>query len=348
MATPTYASKRYYAAGSKRGTAWGTAVALGANYGVLVTGDSGLKRDQKFEPYQAIDQIIPMDGVLGPNEGVEISPPVNLQYEMGPVGSWIAGLFGTAGAPSNVESGVYKHTFQYANSVTHFFTYAEERPGHIWEVPSAMPYKASFKPNGAQIGVNITLRGNTMKDDSAINTATQMDAITYVSRANFVNFTHGQFLMNAQGGGALSANNDSVEISDFEVNFERAIDKVRVIGSTTIATPIEGDIPVNTLKITLPHAANNDVDYFSNWEDMAAKKGSLTFTGATIGNNSNLKVVFYFPRLMLLEPPDVPLDGVIKNTLTFSIMEAANSPTGMNYARPYMEITNSANADYLT
>jgi hypothetical protein len=172
-----------------------------------------------------------------------------------------------------------------------------------------------------------------------------MDALTYVNRATFLHFSHGAFRLNAQGGGTLGAN-DAVEISDFEVQFQRNIDNVHVIGSATIASPIEGDIPDNTLKITLPRASNNNVDYFSTWEDMAAQKASLVFTGAACGNNT-YAVSLYFPRLVLLQPPDVKMDGVIKNELVFSMQEAANAPTGMNYVRPYMKVVNSANADYL-
>lgn len=348
MTTPVSPSKRFYSAGTKRGANWGTAVALGANYGLLITGDSGLKRNQKFDPYPAIDQIIPQDGILGPSDAVDLTPPVNLQYEMGPVGSWIAALYGNAGSPANGgEANVYLHTFTWANSVEKFFTYAEERPGHVWEVPSAMPFKAVFKPNGAQIGATITLRGNTMKDDSAINGANQMDAITYVNRTTFLHFSHGQFLMNGQADGALTANNDSVEISDFEVSLARSIDNVHIAGGVNIAQPVEGDIPDCTLKVTLPRASNNNVDYFSAFEDMTAKKASLTFTGGTVGNNSTHSVTLYFPRLMLINPPDVKLEGVIKNELTFAVLEAANAPTGMNYTRPAMQVRNSASTDYL-
>src|SRR3972149_6259327 len=114
MATPTYPSRRYYAAATKRGTTWGTAVALGATNGILMLGDSGMKRSQDYEQYPAIDQIIPKDGLLGPNKAVEFTPPINMQYELGPVGGWLAAIFGTAGAPAQQgATAAYKHIFQY-------------------------------------------------------------------------------------------------------------------------------------------------------------------------------------------------------------------------------------------
>ena len=346
MATPTAPSKRYYAAATAKATTWGTATATGANCGILLLGDSGLARNQKFEPYPAIDQIIPQDGILGIQGAPEFTPPVHLQYEVGPIGSWLAALYGTAGEPAN-NANAYTHTFQWANSVDEFFTYAEERPGHIWEVPSAIPFKAVIKPDGAQIRAEIALRGNTLIDDSTVNNAAVMDAVTYISRTNFLHLSQGEFRMNTQSGGALGAN-DAIQISDFEISIERALDNVHAVGSVNIIQPVEGDIPNATLKITLPRASNTNLDYFSTWEDMAAQKVTLSFTGSEIGSTgANYSVTFYFPRLMLVSPPDVKLEGVMKNELVFTMQEASSAPTGMNYARPYIQITNGTSTDYL-
>jgi hypothetical protein len=348
MATPTYPSKRYYAAATKRGTAWGTAVALGAGNGILMLGDSGLKRNQKYEQYPAVDQIIPKDGRLGVNEAVPFTPPVDFQYELGAIGGWLAAIFGTAGTPAQQGgTAAYLHTFQYADAITHFFTYAEERPGKIWEVASAMPHKLSVKPNGAQVSLNITLQGNTMIDDSTVNTATQMDAITYTDRAHFLHLSQGKFLMNAQSGGALADPTDAVEISDFEISMERAIDKQHVVGSANIALPKEGDIPQNTLKIVLPYASATNLAYFTTWNAMTAQKASLSFVGDLIAGGYYYTVSFLFPRLRLIPPPDVKFDAIMKNELLFAIEEAASAPTGMSYARQYAHIINLQTTDYL-
>jgi len=50
---------------------------------------------------------------------------------------------------------------------------------------------------------------------------------------------------------------------------------------------------------------------------------------------------------MLVSPPDVKLEGVMKNELVFTMQEASSAPTGMNYARPYIQITNGTSTDYL-
>jgi len=346
MATPTYPSKRYYASGTKRGTTWGTAVALGAGDGVLAKDDGGLALVQTYEQYEGIDQIMPMDGELSLIGPIEFAPRIDLQYEMGAWGRWLAALWGTAGTPQTLTTGVYKHTFQYADSVSHFFTFCQERPGKIWEVASAMPYKLNLKPDGSKIAAVLGLRGNTLIDDSTVNTATQIDALTYASRGNFVNFIHGSFLMNEQGGSALGSG-DAVTISDFELNFERAIDAVHVLGSSVLAEPKEGAFPRNTLKITLPRATSTNMAYFSSFKSLTSYKAKLEFTGALISGSYYYKITFYLPRLRLQVAPDVKLEDIIKNEMTFEIEAASSAPSGMSYARPYIEVVNTQSTDYL-
>ena len=348
MTTPTYPSKRYYACGTKRGTTWGTAVALGALDGVLAKDDGGMALSQPYEQYPAVDQIMPMDGSLGLISPVEYAPSIDLQYELGAWGRWLAALFGTAGAPAQQGATVaYKHTFQYADAVTHFFACAQERPGKIWEVASAMPYKLSLKPSGSKIAAVLGLRGNTLIDDSAVNTATQMDALTYAERGKFVNFIQGKFLMNAQSGAGLADPTDKIDVSDFELAIERSIDVVHVMGSENIAEPKEGAFPKNTLKITIPRASATNLAYFTTFKALTAQKASLVFTGALAATGYYYTIGIYFPRIRFAGPPDVKLEDIIKNGLTFEIEAASAAPTGMSYARPYMEVINIQATDYL-
>lgn len=347
MPTPTYPSKRYYACGTKRGATWGTAVAVGALGGVLTKGDGGFKLVQSYEPYPAIDQIMPMGGILSLIGPCDFPPPVNLQYEMGAWGGWLAGIFGAAGTPSTLGSGAYKHTFTWADAVTHFWTVVQERPGKIWECPSAMPFKVVFKPDGSFIGATLSLRGNTVVDDSTTNTATQVDALTYASREKFVNFVEGKFLMNGQGGGSLADPADKIEFSDFDISLARSIDGKHVLGSSVIALPKEGAFPKNELKITLPRASDVNMAYFSTFKTMAAQKAQLVFTGPLIGGSYYYSVSFFFPQLRFSGPPEATLADIIEAGLTFDIEAAASNPGGMTSARPYMEVINTQATDYL-
>lgn len=347
MTTPTYPSKRYYACGTKRHTVWGTAVALGALDGILAKDDGGMALAQPYEQYAAVDQIMPMDGSLGLISPIEYAPGVDLQYELGAWGRWLAALFGTAGTPAQQGgTAAWKHTFQYADAITHFFTCAQERPGKIWEVASAMPYKLSLKPSGSKIEASLGLRGNTLIDDSAVNTATQMDALTYAERGKFVNFIHGTFWLNAQSG-ADFADGDKVQVSDFELSLERSIDAAYILGSVNIAEPKEGAFPKNTLKLTLPRASSTNLAYFTDFKALTPKKAKLQFVGEQISGAYYYTITLYLPRLRFAGPPDAKLEDIIKAGLTFEIEAAASAPTGMSYARPYAEVINLQQTDYL-
>jgi len=348
LATPTYASRRYFACGANQGANWGTATAVGANDGILVLDDGGFSLVQTYEPYPAIDQIMAQSGDLGLIGPCDFSPPIWLQYEMGAWGGWLAALYGTEATANN--NNAITHTFTWANAVEKFFTVVQERPGKIWECASAMPYKLSIKPDGSHISAVATLRGNTIIDTSVVNTATKVDALTYESRANFVNLTHGEFLM-ATGTGALTANNDTVVLSDFEISIERGIDGQHVLGSTTIASPIEGAMPTSQLKLTLPRASSTNVGYLTQFLAGTAFHATLAFTGGVIAGSNNAEnttqFTFGFPRLVLKNTPDVKLEDVIRTGLTFDIEEAAAAPTGMTSARPYCIVRNGRAKNYL-
>ena len=350
MATPTYNSRRYYCCAANQGATWGTATAVNANDGILALDDGGFSRVQTYEPYPAIDQIMAQSGDLGLIGPCDFSPPVWLQYEMGAWGGFLAGLFGTEAAGANSNNAI-THVFTWADAVTKFFTVVQERPGEIWECASAMPYKLVISPDGSHIKAVASLRGNTVIETSAVNTDTEVANVSYVSRANFVNFTHGAFLM-ASGTGALTTANDTVQISDFEISLERAIDAQHVVGSTVIASPIEGGLPTGQLKVTLPRASATNLDYMANFIAAAPMHATLTFTGGVIAGtgsdpNNATQFVFGFPRLVFKNAPDAKLEDVIKTQLTFDIEEAAAAPTGMNSARPYCIVRNGQAANYL-
>ena len=349
MATPTYASKRYFCCAANQGANWGTATAVNANDGILALDDGGFGLIQTYESYPAVDQIMAKSGDLGLIGPCDFSLPVWLQYEPGAWGGFLAAFFGTEAAPGNSNNAI-THLFTWANAVSAFFTVVQERPGKIWECASAMPSKLVISPDGSHIKAVTTLRGNTIIDDSVINTDAEVANATYASRENFVNFTHGTFLM-ASGNGALTANNDTVVISDFEISLERAIDSTHVVGSTVIAAPVEGAMPTCQLKITLPRASSTNLGYLSSFKAKTPMHATLTFTGGVIANstdaNNTTQFTLGFPRLIFKKAPDAKLTDVIKTELLFDIEEANAAPTGMNSTRPYCIVRNGSTANYL-
>ena len=348
MATPTYPSKRFYAVGAAAGTTWGTAAATGAGKGLLLTSDGDVALKQKYNHNAEIDQIIPKGGVLGPVEALECNLPFDLRYDPGFLGTLIAALFNTAGTPSGTAPTGYTHSFKTADSMTRFYTIAAERPGTIWELASMVPFKLNIKVSGGFLTATLSMRGSGFSAASATNTATQMDALTYVDLGNKIMLAEGAFWMNAASGGALSVS-DVIEVSDFDYTFERPVDSVPVAGVQGIAQPKENSAPKVSLKLTLPRASAANLAYLATFQAGTAQKLSAVFTGGVIATTYHYAMSLLFPRLVLMDPPEAKLDSIIKTVLNFEGQEAAAAPTGMTgYTRHGMELVNLlGTADYL-
>jgi hypothetical protein len=106
MTTPSYPSKRYYAAGFKLAPvatgAWGIAEALGAGCGILIENDGNPVLKQPYDSHDDIDAVMALDGDLGPIGAIDFPPDFAERYDPGPLGSMIAALFGTCPAPEGM------------------------------------------------------------------------------------------------------------------------------------------------------------------------------------------------------------------------------------------------------
>jgi|GEM_PF-3336053 len=350
MATPTYPSKRFYNAGIVQASTWGTATAMGATRGLVIPNDGKPALKREYAPTDAIGQVMPLDGDLGACEPVEWDIPFDgkcgFQYEAGALGSVVAGLFGASAAPAQQGgTSAYKHVFTWADEMTDFFTFATERPGDIWEIPSCVPKKLTLKVGDGKVQGSLSMVGNLLNNDSTVNTATEMDALTPAATANFVKFQHGVLWMNAQSDGALDSG-DALVVSDFTIEFERLLDIKTVLGGAYMGQPKETGYKI-TVKITLPYASATDVGYLTTFNAMTAQKMTVVFTGGVADDTTHYTMTLGFPRLKFSAPPDVALEDVIKNQLEFVAEEASAAPTGMSAVRPWMELINLRSSNYL-
>lgn len=351
MATPTGSSKRYYNAAVVQASTWGTAAAVGEGNGLLVPNDGNPMPKLTYSATDAIGQVVPQDGDFGAEEPCEFEIPFDgkcgLQYAPGGIGSLIAGLFGTSAAPDQQEAtAAYKHVFTWANEMTDFFTFACERPGAIREVTSLVPKKLTLKVGDGKVQGSIAVIGNRCIADSAVNTATQLDAVTPESTANFVKAQHGVLRMNAQSGDALDSG-DIIEVSDFTIEYERTVEGKMSLGGSYMSQPREGT-PKWSLKITLPYATAAAMAYETTFRAKTAQKMDLVFTGGTAAGAYNYSLTLGFPRLKFVSAPDAPLEDIMKAGLSFIVEEAAAAPNGMTgYTLPYIELVNLRTTNYL-
>lgn len=348
MAIPDVPQKRLMAAGIRRGeSSWGTALALGAGYGVLLESDGGLNRTHPYLPANEADSPMALEGDLGPHDPVVFAPGFAMRYDPGTIGTALALLFGIAGDPTDNGNGAYGHQFQWADdNYGLFLTFALEKLSKIYEVPSAKPTAFDLSVADGLIKGTISLVGDQLKEDSSINTLTQMDALTYADRGNRMKFSQTVFKMNNQSAGNAAAES-ALEISNFNLHLERPHDSPHKAGSNFMIEPAETGASIMTIELMFPRMSSINNAYFADFKDEVEKKLDIKMMGAIIGGPSPYAMHFKFPRLRVIEV-EYTWDEIIPARIKLQAEEAASAPEGMDYTRVGLTFQNTRSTDYLT
>lgn len=352
MSTPTTPEAAHYAAGAKKAATWGTPVALGTGCEIKLLKSANLPQalSQAVIDRQESNNVFVKRRVLGGISACDFLVEAYMRYHAGPVGEWMAELFGTAGAPSLVETGVYKSILQWADSSLGLFsTYAEEYPGKIYEVPSAKPVKMVFTLEDGILKCTTTLRGNNIVTDSTTNTATEMDALTSVDEENEVRFDELEAVWLGEypiAGGPDAG--DQKTISGLELTFGRGLETPKpTAGRTTLSEAQEEKLSEILVKLDFPYDDSFNREFFDHFKDGTCYSLVLKFKGALLGATKYRELNFWYPKLVLWEKPDLTKEGLVKVSATFRAIEAVTAPTGYSYTRPYAELQNPRSTDYL-
>jgi len=349
MAIPTIPQKRLLAAGAKKSAqTWGTAEPLGAGYGMDIDTDGGLVRNQAYFPSKGADTPFILEGDLGQIDPVDFAPEFDLRYDPGAIGILLAQLFGTAGAPSAAGNG-WRHRPVWADeNYGEFCTFAIERAAKIFEVPSAKPYSFDLSVADGFMRGSIGLRGNTLVNDSAVNTLTQMDALSYANRGLRVKFSDLTAYLTYQDNIVGPDETTAIEISDISMHFERPHDGIHGAGSASIIEPSENGQSIITVTLTFPRMNTINNPYFADFIAETEKKADFWFHGPVLQGAQLYEFDFYFPRLRVINV-EYPFDEVIPCTMTLQAEEAATNPAGFSVSkRPHIMIVNDRTTDYLT
>lgn len=348
MTTPDVAQRRLMAAGFRNGSAWGTALETGAGLGALLESDGGLTRTQTYLPAKEADTPFPVEGDLGPIDPITFAPEFTMRYDLGGLGVALAKFFGTAGIPNAQGDSMYKHTFWWDNEIYgNFVTFALEKLSKIFEVPSAKPVTLDLSIADGFLKGSLGFIGNTLIDNSAVNEATEMDAITYATRGNRIKFSQGNIYMNDQSGGDV-ASETALIISDLTVHYERPHDSPHKAGSESIIEPSENGAPIVTVTLTFPRMSSiNNLYFTTDFIAEVEKKILIDFIGNVPGAALPYRFKMYFPRMRIISC-EYTWDEVIPATITLQAEKAASDPTGMSYMIPVLTIDNTRTTDYLT
>lgn len=352
MATPTGPERRFLAAGLRKATTWRTAVATGANYGLNCKAISGFNPSRDLLVAQEVDSPLPFSGAMNIYKPQDFTIVSDMLYSPGALGTGIASLFGTAGAPAGPsDTTAYTHTFQWANSNWNLFnTVAVEMPGIIFECPSAKAMEWSLKCSAQGFAQSeLKLRGNKVIDNSAVNTPTQLDALTYNERDNYVRYEFQNVKMNAQSAGDVTGAT-ALEVSSVEVSYKRTgHDGIAVSGFGDIQEPAEGGYPDIRVKLKFAHMDAVSKLFLATAVAETTQKMLIKYTHNVLAGAATVyySLSLYFPRLRML-CPEASWDEIVSLGLELVAEEASANPTGMSYTRPYVVLVNKRSTDYLT
>jgi len=354
MPTPTGPERRFLAAGARKAAAWRTALALGATFGLNCKSISGFNPSRDTLVAAEIDNPLPFSGALDVYKPPDIGIVTDFLYAPGMLGMLIAQLFGTAGAPTGpADTSAYTHTLQWADSNWgKFATLAVEMPGIIFECPSAKAVEWSLKSSeGGFVQSELKLRGNKVIDNSAVNTLTQMDALTYDDRGAMGRVMFGDQLvyMNGQTVATDVLSTTALECSAIEATFKRTgYDGVVAAGYTDSQEPAEGGYPDIRLKLSFAHMDAVNKLYLATAISEVTQKLAIRFTGKVLAGASTVyhALTLYFPRMRML-CPEASFDEIVKLGVELIAEEASAAPTGMSYVRPYLTLVNKRSTDYL-
>ena len=351
MATPTGPERRFLAAGLRKATTWRTAVATGANYGLNCKAISGFNPSRDLIVAQEVDSPLPFSGALNIYKSQDFTITSDMLYSPGALGTGIATLFGTAGAPAGPsDTTAYTHTFQWANSNGGLFnTVAVEFPGIIFECPSAKALEWTLKSSAqGLVQSELKMRGNKIIDSSAVNATTQLDALTYGERDNYVKYEVQNVKMNAQSVGDVTGAT-ALEVSNVEVSYKRTgHDGIAISGFSDIMEPAEGGYPDIRIKLKFPHMDAVSKLFLATAVAETTQKMLIKYTHNILAGAATVyySMSLYFPRLRML-CPEASWDDIVSLGLELIAEEASAAPTGMTYTRPYVQLVNKKSADYL-
>ena len=353
MSTPTTPEARLYAAGAKKsGLAWGVETELGAGNEIKLLKSPNLPqaRKQDYLMLKESNNTFLSRGIAGGVSACDFTFEAYMRYDAGPLGEFIAEGFGTAGGPSTVETGVYLHTFQWAQSSLGLFsTYAEEYPGKIYSVPSAKPMKIVFSLQDGIVKIAPTLRGSSIINNSTVNEAAEMDVLSMVNAEDEIRFDQCDefWLAEYPHPDALSATEQKT-ISGLEITYGRGLETPKMTaGATALTETQEEDFSDLRLKIDFPYDDSFNREFFSHYIDGTCYSLIIRFKGALLGATKYYEWTLYWPKVRLAALPDLTKEGLVKVTAEFQAVEAATAPTGFTYTIPYMTLQNARSTDYL-
>jgi hypothetical protein len=310
----------------KRAAQWGTAVAVGANDGLLILPHSIRK--------QRASQVDDSLGLYWPNESdpgeiaVSGDLPMYLRYDG--IDLLIALAMGaTAGAPARQgATAAYAQAFFLADNLDGLFaTFCVDNNVNIDEFRSLKVIGFTLRGEvGKPLQVTFHIIGDDREDSSAVNTS--FAPVTYFETRNRVLMSQGSMRMNDAAAAALDAG-DEMYPGAFTLTCRRKLEGAYGIQGTfdIIDEPTNAGVPEVTLELEFPRYTSKQ--HFTDWAANTPKKMDMVFTGEQIETPYSREFTLRFPNLMYSEV-DLPMEhGILRHPVRFNVLGTDSAPEGM-------------------
>ena len=243
-----------------------------------------------------------------------------------------------------------------ANINQRFATIAwEECVGSIVEVACAFPVKymveaapyTYLKESLDWVGNNLTFSGAT---SGPVNTSANLATATVADSQKVICKDTSTWQMNGQAGAALGAG-DYFTCKKVTIEYKRLKEmSLEMKGSAGLSAPIPTGEPPFECDVTVEFSNEADFLWKLNFVNGTEYKAALTVTGPVISGSGTYLQQHVFPRLKVVEEPDMALAkaGVNPFTVKFKALVATANPTGMIHTYPYMRLQSTKTTAFLT
>ncbi len=256
----------------------------------------------------------------------------------------LAGVMGTAGVPPQIgTTGFYTHQLVPATSLEGiFYSLFSDMEVSTHAVDSAKLTGIQIQgKTGGYISIKYTFLGRNLDIADDLTWGSVTEHATAVR--NFVIYSHGLFMVNAQGGAGLATTTDDIYPSEFTINFENNIEGFTTSeGDPVIQEPTRNGFLTCSGSFTIPaYSSNTNV---SQILAQTALKAELRF----ILTAAESAFSFFLPYIIwtgAIPQPGGP--GRQPLVLEWLAEQADSSPTNMDSTMPYMDIVNDDSADPL-
>jgi hypothetical protein len=320
---------------------WSTAAiatAVGAGDGHYLRDDMQIQHKPQISREDVATQTYIGMIQIGNFEAIQAQMPMYLHYH----DVWQNVLFALAlgtGQTSPTQIGAstaYNNTFEPATSRSNLWaTIVRDKSVYVSEVTGAVFNGFEIRVGEAgRIEVDWLFVGNNEVEDSTVNTATQVSALTFPTLGRRWFFKDATIRLNTQAAAGLGAG-DAIPFSTFKLRVEQPVDVKFVGGQQTIIQPLDNGFPKITLDLTFARFNSTSQGFFANMKAGTRYKGDIIFLGPAIDATSFYGLKFQFPHLAVMsEVSPMPNVAQSEPKITLEGLATSAAPTGMSATAP--------------